>query len=39
MHGGYGYLNEFGVHQFMRDTRVHTILEGKAPCLYMQFRF
>ena len=28
MHGGYGYLKDYAVQQFMRDTRVHQILEG-----------
>ncbi|EDV19785.1 uncharacterized protein TRIADDRAFT_33057 [Trichoplax adhaerens] len=35
MHGGYGYLNEYGVHQFMRDARVHTILEGTNEIMRM----
>lgn len=26
--GGYGYLKDYPVQQFMRDTRVHRILEG-----------
>ena len=29
LHGGYGYLKDFPVQQYLRDTRVHTILEGK----------
>ncbi|OMJ18456.1 Isobutyryl-CoA dehydrogenase, mitochondrial [Smittium culicis] len=28
LHGGYGYLKDYPVQQFMRDTRVHQILEG-----------
>ena len=28
MHGGYGYLSEYGVEQIVRDLRVHQILEG-----------
>uniref|UniRef100_T2M3M2 Isobutyryl-CoA dehydrogenase, mitochondrial n=1 Tax=Hydra vulgaris TaxID=6087 RepID=T2M3M2_HYDVU len=28
LHGGYGYLKDYQVQQFMRDTRVHQILEG-----------
>lgn len=28
IHGGYGYLSEFGVEQIVRDLRVHQILEG-----------
>jgi len=30
LHGGYGYLKDYAVQQFMRDTRVHQILEGKS---------
>lgn len=29
LHGGYGYLKDYPVQQYMRDTRVHQILEGK----------
>ena len=29
LHGGYGYLKDYAVQQFMRDSRVHQILEGK----------
>lgn len=28
MHGGYGYLSEYGVEKIVRDLRVHQILEG-----------
>src|SRR3984893_9509189 len=28
LHGGYGYLREFGVEKIVRDLRVHRILEG-----------
>lgn len=28
MHGGYGYLADFEIERFLRDTRVHRILEG-----------
>uniref|UniRef100_A0A2C9K112 Isobutyryl-CoA dehydrogenase, mitochondrial n=1 Tax=Biomphalaria glabrata TaxID=6526 RepID=A0A2C9K112_BIOGL len=28
MFGGYGYLKDYPVQQYMRDTRVHCILEG-----------
>ncbi|MCH9751489.1 MAG: isobutyryl-CoA dehydrogenase [Alphaproteobacteria bacterium] len=28
IHGGYGYLAEYGVEQIVRDLRVHQILEG-----------
>jgi len=26
MHGGYGYLREYGIEKFVRDLRVHQIL-------------
>ncbi|KAF6080367.1 acyl-CoA dehydrogenase family member 8 [Phyllostomus discolor] len=29
MHGGYGYLKDYAVQQYVRDSRVHQILEGK----------
>ncbi len=28
IHGGYGYLQDYGVEQIVRDLRVHQILEG-----------
>ncbi len=28
VHGGYGYLHEYGVEKLVRDLRVHQILEG-----------
>ena len=28
IHGGYGYLADYGVEQIVRDLRVHQILEG-----------
>ena len=28
LHGGYGYLKEFPIERFQRDSRVHQILEG-----------
>jgi len=28
MHGGYGYLKEYPIERFLRDLRVHQILEG-----------
>ena len=31
MHGGYGYLKDYAVQQFVRDIRVHQILEGERP--------
>lgn len=28
LHGGYGYLNDYPIERYLRDLRVHTILEG-----------
>ena len=28
LHGGYGYLSEYGIERIVRDLRVHQILEG-----------
>ena len=28
LHGGYGYLREYPIERFLRDSRVHQILEG-----------
>ncbi|MCW8870878.1 MAG: acyl-CoA dehydrogenase family protein, partial [Proteobacteria bacterium] len=28
LHGGYGYIKEYPLERFVRDTRVHRILEG-----------
>ena len=28
IHGGYGYLADYGVERIVRDLRVHQILEG-----------
>jgi alkylation response protein AidB-like acyl-CoA dehydrogenase len=28
LHGGYGYIREYGIEKFVRDLRVHQILEG-----------
>jgi hypothetical protein len=28
MHGGYGYLKDYQVERYLRDCRVHQILEG-----------
>lgn len=28
IHGGYGYLHDYGIEQIVRDLRVHQILEG-----------
>ena len=28
MHGGYGYIKEYPIERYLRDLRVHQILEG-----------
>ncbi|MEJ1158588.1 acyl-CoA dehydrogenase family protein [Prosthecomicrobium sp. N25] len=28
LHGGYGYLRDYGIERYLRDLRVHQILEG-----------
>ena len=28
IHGGYGYLADYGIEKIVRDLRVHQILEG-----------
>jgi alkylation response protein AidB-like acyl-CoA dehydrogenase len=28
LHGGYGYIHEYGIERYLRDCRVHQILEG-----------
>jgi alkylation response protein AidB-like acyl-CoA dehydrogenase len=28
LHGGYGYLKDFPIERYLRDLRVHQILEG-----------
>lgn len=28
LHGGYGYIRDYGIERFLRDSRVHRILEG-----------
>ena len=28
LHGGYGYLKDYGMEKLVRDLRVHQILEG-----------
>lgn len=28
LHGGYGYIGDYGIERFLRDARVHRILEG-----------
>lgn len=33
--GGYGYLKDTAVQQYMRDTRVHQILEGTNEVMRM----
>lgn len=35
LHGGYGYIREYPVERFMRDARVHQILEGTNEVMKM----
>lgn len=35
LHGGYGYLREYPIERFLRDTRVHQILEGTNEIMRM----
>uniref|UniRef100_A0A8C8XN99 Isobutyryl-CoA dehydrogenase, mitochondrial n=1 Tax=Panthera leo TaxID=9689 RepID=A0A8C8XN99_PANLE len=35
MHGGYGYLKDYAVQQYVRDSRVHQILEGSNEVMRM----
>ena len=35
LHGGYGYLHEYGIEKVVRDLRVHQILEGTNEIMRM----
>eukprot|EP01135_Chromosphaera_perkinsii_P007744 Nk52_evm33s967 gene=Nk52_evmTU33s967 len=35
MHGGYGYLKDYKIQQYLRDSRVHMILEGTNEVMRM----
>lgn len=35
LHGGYGYIKEYPIERFMRDARVHQILEGSNEIMRM----
>jgi len=35
LHGGYGYLKDYAVERYVRDLRVHTILEGTNEIMRM----
>ena len=35
IHGGYGYLKEYGIEKYVRDLRVHQILEGTNEIMRM----
>ena len=28
LHGGYGYIQDYDIERYLRDSRVHRILEG-----------
>ena len=33
LHGGYGYLADYGIEKIVRDLRVHQILEGTSEIM------
>ena len=33
LHGGYGYLADYGIEKLVRDIRVHEILEGTSEVM------
>ena len=35
LHGGYGYIKEYPIERYMRDARVHQILEGTNEVMRM----
>ena len=35
LHGGYGYLADYGIEKIVRDLRVHRILEGTNEIMRM----
>lgn len=35
LHGGYGYLTDYGIEKIVRDLRVHQILEGTNEIMHM----
>ena len=35
IHGGYGYLADYGIEKIVRDLRVHQILEGTNEIMRM----
>lgn len=35
LHGGYGYLKDYAIQQYLRDSRVHRILEGTNEVMQM----
>ena len=35
LHGGYGYLSDYGIEKIVRDLRVHQILEGTNEIMRM----
>ena len=35
LHGGYGYLQDYPIERYMRDLRVHEILEGTNEIMRM----
>ena len=35
LHGGYGYLKDYQIERYLRDSRVHQILEGTNEVMRM----
>jgi alkylation response protein AidB-like acyl-CoA dehydrogenase len=35
IHGGYGYMHDYGVEKIMRDVKVLSLLSGSSPRLHM----
>ncbi|MBU2994633.1 acyl-CoA dehydrogenase family protein [Octadecabacter sp. 1_MG-2023] len=35
LHGGYGYLSDYGIEKILRDLRVHQILEGTNEIMHL----
>jgi len=35
LHGGYGYLADYGIEKIVRDLRVHQILEGTNEIMHL----
>jgi alkylation response protein AidB-like acyl-CoA dehydrogenase len=36
IHGGYGYMNEYGLEKIMRDVKILQLLGGRNPYHHIQ---